>query len=354
MRKLFKKNRQKKQIKQGVVQQTGEGSAHNDVQALAAEVRGSTAHAQHAAMLSQQGLSIADRGILLSGRIAALQVAQLEQLDSLADCEFRVFSQWGEDGIIEWLIQQIPDIPRSFVEFGVENFGEANARFLLENRGWKGLVLDGNETYINGLRDTTLYWRHDLTAVSAFVTAENINQLIEDANFAGDLGILSVDIDGVDYWVLKAVECVNPAIIIAEFNGVFGDLKPFTVAYRPDFDRFSAHYSGQFFGMSVAAAIGLCESRGYTFVGTNSNGVNAFFVRNDLAQSVTAKLRHTKIWAQRHRDSRNTAMTLDFQRGLNKYQLIKDLPVVNLETNELCAVADLGPLYSDAFLTDFK
>jgi len=321
---------------------------------LTQEVKNATVFAQHGASLSQQELNIADRDILLNGRISSLLVGQLEQLDSLADCEFRVHSQWGEDGIIEWLIQQLPEIQRSFVEFGVENFAEANTRFLLENRGWKGLVLDGNEAYMNGLRSSTLYWRHDLTAVPAFVTAENINDLITDAGFAGELGILSVDIDGVDYWVLKAIECVNPSIIIAEINGVFGDLKPFTVPYRPDFDRFGAHYSGQFFGMSVAAAIKLCGERGYTYVGSNSNGVNAFFVRNDLARSVTGKINHVKTWAQRHRDSRNIAKELDFRRGLEKYELIKDLPVVNLETDELCPVSDLGPLYSDAFLEDFK
>jgi len=310
--------------------------------------------AQHSASLSQQALGMLDRDILLNGRISSMLVGQRERLETLADSEFRVHSQWGEDGIIEWLIQQLPGIPRSFVEFGVENFAEANTRFLLENRGWKGLVMDGNEAYMNGLRSSTLYWRHDLTAVPAFITAENINDLITDAGFAGDLGILSVDIDGVDYWVLKAIECVNASIIIAEINGVFGDLKPFTVPYRPDFDRFGAHYSGQYFGMSTPAAIKLCESRGYTFVGTNSTGVNAFFVRNDLAEKVTSKIDHTKIWAQRHRDSRSTSKELDFKRGLDKYELIKDLPVIDLETDELCPVSELGPLYSDAFLADFQ
>ena len=115
--------------------------------------------------------------------------------------------------------------PRSFIEFGVESFAEANTRFLIENRGWRGLVLDGNKDYMEALRKDALYWRHDLTAVPAFITAENINGLIRDADFAGSIGILSVDIDGNDYWVLEAIDCVDPAIIICEINGVFGDLR---------------------------------------------------------------------------------------------------------------------------------
>ena len=124
-----------------------------------------------------------NRALLLQGRIASLNLSTRDRIRTLADVEFRVSSQWGEDGIIEWLCQKIPDIPRSFVEFGVENFSEANTRFLIENRGWRGLVIDGNEEYMRGLRDQSLYWRHDLTAVSAFVTAENINELITDAWF---------------------------------------------------------------------------------------------------------------------------------------------------------------------------
>jgi hypothetical protein len=79
--------------------------------------------------------------------------------------------------------------------------------------------------------------------------------------------------------VLKSIDCVDPAIIICEINGVFGDLQPFTVPYRPDFQRMDAHYSGQYFGCSLAAAKLLCRRKGYTLLGTNTNGVNAFFVR---------------------------------------------------------------------------
>jgi hypothetical protein len=297
--------------------------------------------------------STLDRGLLLQGRTAALKVQERERIHHLGDVEFRVTSQWGEDGIIEWLCHKLPGIPRSFVEFGVENYGESNTRFLLQNRGWKGLVIDGNQGYMDALRTDELYWRYDITAVGAFVTAENINGLIGDYGFAGDLGILSVDIDGTDYWVLKSIDAVQPAIIICEINGVFGDLKALTVPYRPDFDRLSAHYSGQYFGCSVRAVERLCRERGYSFVGTNTGGVNAFFVRNDLAKPVLDSISEIRAWPQRHRDSRDTAGRQDFARGQDKLLLIRDMPAVDLDTGKVVPIRQLYPLYSEKFLEDF-
>lgn len=295
-----------------------------------------------------------NRSLFLQGRIAAMQLAARDVIPYLGDVEFRVTSQWGEDGIIEWMCQKLPNISRSFIEFGVENFGEANTRFLIENRGWRGLIMDGSERYMSELRREALYWRHDLTAVNAFVTVENINKLIKDNGFSGELGILSVDIDGNDYWVLEAIECVNPAIVICEVNGVFGDLQPFTIPYRPDFQRIDAHYSGQYFGCSLAALKMLCSRKGYTFIGTNTNGVNAFFVRNDLAGSIVKSIGAVRAWPPRHRDSHNISGELDFTRGLARYKLIADMPVVDLRTDKLVAIRDLQPLYSDAFLEDFR
>jgi hypothetical protein len=300
-----------------------------------------------------QNKFILDRVILLAGQIAARQLHGRERLRHLGEAEFRVTSQWGEDGIIEWLCAKLPELPRSFVEFGVQNYAEANTRFLLQNRGWKGLILDADDSYMRQVRADEIYWKFDLSAVTAMITAENIDALIMSHGFAGDLGILSVDIDGNDYWVLKAISCVNPGIIIMEINGVFGDLKAITVPYRPDFTRLDAHYSGQYFGCSIEAARQLCKERGYTYLGTNTNGVNAFFVRNDLAPAVVGSLDEIRTWPARHRDSRTPGGTLDFVRGLQKYDLIKGLPVYDLASSQLVEINELGKLYSAEFLGDF-
>jgi len=161
-----------------------------------------------------------EHSLLLQGRLAAHAIAKGRPLHTLADAEFRVYSQWGEDGIIEWLVTQVAVPNNRFIEIGVDNFTEANCRFLMHNRNWKGLIFDGNENYMSGLRKDRMFWMYDLTAKGAFITAENINELILEAGFAGPLGILSIDIDGNDYWVWKAINVVDPAIVICEFNAI--------------------------------------------------------------------------------------------------------------------------------------
>jgi len=302
----------------------------------------------------QHSMERLNRLLLLQGRMAANQLRTFGRLGCLADAEFRVSSQWGEDGIIEWLCQVLPDIPRSFVEIGVENYSEANTRFLLENRGWRGLILDCNTVAMQALREDALYWRHDLTAIGAFVTRDNIHDIIVEHGFDRELGILSIDIDGNEYWILEALPDLQPAILICEVNGVFGDIHAITIPYRADFERLEAHFSGQYFGCSIRALERLATRLGFTFVGTNSTGVNAFFVRSDLAPVVLKRLEEVRIWPPRHRDSRDHEGRLSFVRGVARGQLIADLPVFDISTEQVVALRDLGPLYSERFLKDFR
>ena len=301
-------------------------------------------------LLQRHLTDLAERTLFLQGQIAAKAIDPSKKLGRLSDAEFRVFSQWGEDGIVEWLVAQLGGISDRFVEFGVETFKEANCRFLLENRNWKGLVIDGSEANMRAMRDASFYWMRDITGVAAFVTAENINALITDAGFAGDLGILSVDIDGNDYWVWKAIDCVNPAIVICEVNPALGDIHPITVPYDPAFWRFNAHESGVYFGASIAALSHLAEKKGYTFVGTSSTGINAFFVRDDLAATVLGKLHNVVAHPIRHRDSRGADGRLTYTGGMARYDLIAHLPVVNVVTGETKILRDMGTPYSPEWL----
>src|SRR5579884_3327829 len=104
--------------------------------------------------------------LLLLGRMGSWHVRSKETISTLADAEFKVSSQWGEDGIIDWLIERarLPAHLHSFVEFGVETYQEANTRFLLQNRNWRGLVMDGSLALPQVLKKEELYWRYDLTA----------------------------------------------------------------------------------------------------------------------------------------------------------------------------------------------
>lgn len=282
----------------------------------------------------------------LSGEIAARQLQMLESIHVLHDAEFRVTSQWGEDGIIEWLINKLDEIPKTFVEFGVETYRESNTRFLLQHRNWRGLVIDGSEENIDFIRRDSISWRHDLTSVASFITRDNVNAIISDSGFSGELGVLSVDVDGVDYWIWEAIDCVNPQILIVEYNSVFGDLLPLSVPYAPDFTRNQAHYSNLYYGLSIRAAQNLAEKRGYTLVGTNRAGSNAFFVRNDRASKI---LKHIEVVEDRpslFRESRGSDGQLTFIAPAERMSVIADMPVIDVSTGAQLTLGQIPQLQS--------
>ena len=214
------------------------------------------------------------------GRIESRQVALSDGVPS--EREFRVFSQWGEDGIIQYLIRQVPVDRKIFIEFGVENYLESNTRFLLTNNCWAGLVIDGSESNVEFIKQDSIYWASNLKAEHCFVTAENINDIIRRAGMQGDIGLLSIDIDGNDYWVWAAIDSVSPRIVICEYNAHFGRHAQLTVPYQPDFVRDKAHFSKIYYGASIAALNALADAKGYSLVAANSAGNNVFFVRNDV------------------------------------------------------------------------
>jgi len=142
-----------------------------------------------------------------------LQSREVRSATGLRDAEFRVYSQFGEDGIIQFLTHRIPIKREIFVEFGVWDYSESNTRFLLEQDNWRGLIIDAGAEHQTFLERSGLGWRHTIDAVSAFVDRDNINALISGAGIEGDIGLLSIDIDGNDYWVLEAIDVVSPRIL---------------------------------------------------------------------------------------------------------------------------------------------
>jgi hypothetical protein len=209
------------------------------------------------------------------------------------DYEFKIFSQFGEDGIIQYLINNINISNKIFVEFGVENYEEANTRFLLENNNWSGLIIDSSLENINHIKKQDYYWRYDLTAVKSFITPNNINDTILNNNFiTKNIGLLSVDIDGNDYWVLKAINAVYPDILIVEYNANFGTEKSLTTKYTENFQRKKIGLEKLIYGCSIKSIVELCDKKNYSLVCTNSNGNNAFFVKTKL---LNEKIKATTI-----------------------------------------------------------
>ena len=290
----------------------------------------------------------------LDGAIACRQTRALKAIRSLADVEFKVTSQFGEDGIIDWLIEHVPVAAERFIEFGVESYTEANTRFLLKQRNWKGLVIDRSPEYVRLIKADAISWRHDLRAITHFVTRENIDALFTREGFAGPIGLLSIDIDGMDYWVWERIEAVQPDIVVCEYNPMFGDLHPITVPHNPDFDRMKAHYSGCYFGASIAALVHLAARKGYSLVGTNTTGCNAFFVRDAHMASLGPRIADKRPRPARFRVSHDTAGQLDHKTTLEAVELLTALPVARVDTNEVVAIGSLGGLFSPEWLRHIK
>ena len=266
------------------------------------------------------------------GRIEARQVGGAGADTAWHDREFKVFSQWGEDGLIDYLVSVVGVTRRVFVEFGVESYQESNTRFLLVHRGWSGLVLDGSETCMESLRREPLYWRHDLQAQTAFVTRENIDSLLLANKVEGDIGLLSIDIDGNDYWVWEATSVIRPAIVVIEYNARFGPDIAVTIPYDPGFTRAAAHYSMIYYGVSLRALWLLGRRKGYDLVGCNSAGNNAFFVRSDLRPAILPALDARHAWRPAcFRESRNPDNTLAFLKPEAETALLLRLPLISVE-----------------------
>jgi len=280
---------------------------------------------------------------MLTAKVLINQIAARGVLSDIRDAEFKVFSQFGEDGILQYLIRQtrIPRELHTFVEFGVETYSEANTRFLLANDNWRGLIMDGGADNIARVKESPLYWRHALTAMAAFIDAENINQLIADAGFTGEIGILSVDIDGNDYWVWERIDVVNPIIVVAEYNSVFGPDLAVTVPYDPTFVRGKAHHTNLYWGCSLRALQILGDKKGYALVGSNNAGNNAFFVRRDHLYDLKEVSVASAYVESRFRESRNAIGALTFLSGRSRLDAISMLPVHDVARGVVAPLSSL-------------
>lgn len=270
----------------------------------------------------------------LQEAVGRLEKRQLQTLDfsRINNNEFRVFSQWGEDGIIQFLIDHVKVEHKIFVEFGVQNYKESNTRFLLINNNWSGLIVDSNEKDISYVKKDPIYWQYNIKAIQAFITKDNINNLMKQNGLTGDIGLLSIDIDGNDYWVWQAINIVNPAIVVIEYNHRFGKAKAVTIPYDENFVRSQVHHSGIYFGASLKALYLLAQKKGYAFVGCNSAGNNAFFVRNDLKPDFIKKISIEEGYvAGQFRESRNEKGELNYLSPQEEQKILASLPLVYIE-----------------------
>jgi len=274
--------------------------------------------------------------LMINQGIALSRLNEQMTSTNIKHYEYRVFSQWGEDGIIQRLVNVIGLRDKTFIEFGVEDFMESNCRFLLMKDNWSGFVIDGSAGNMKRLKESYLYWKYDLTAIDAFITRENIDGLLAKSGFGKDLGILSIDLDGNDYYVLEAIECVRPRILICEYNAVFGPTRSISVPYDANFVRGDMHFSNLYYGASLGAMVHIANKKGYSLVGTNSAGNNAFFVLNELINEHVEVLSTSDAFSlAKFRESRDKEGNLTYLSSDQRRHLINGLPVFNVETNSI-------------------
>jgi len=197
--------------------------------------------------------------------------------------EYQVFSQNGEDGIIQEIFNRIGYTNKYFIEFGVENGLECNSTNLLY-KGWSGFWIEGSEASCNQIaqRFKDMIDGGRLKVQNAFINAENIQGLFDNAGAPVEPDLLSIDIDYNDYHIWKAITKYKPRVIIIEYNSAFRPDTHFVVKYNPKriWDRTS------YFGASLLALEQLGNEKGYHLVGCVFSGSNAFFVRNDLVNDL--------------------------------------------------------------------
>lgn len=269
---------------------------------------------------------------------ALLSKQQLNMTSTaINDYEFKVFSQWGDDGIIQFLVRNLAIQNKTFIEFGVESFLEANTRFLMMHNNWRGFVMDGSTKNMNLLQAQRWFWQYDLRCKDVFIDKDNINFLLKESGFK-NLGLLHIDIDGNDYHILETIDMswLNPSIIIMEYNSIFGNERAITTTYDKAFVRTQTHYSNLIYGASLPALVYLAEKRGYAFVGCNLAGNNAYFIREDLLTDKVKKVTIEKGYREsKFRESRFKDGSLTYFTRAQNLELIKGFPVLNVVTNQI-------------------
>jgi hypothetical protein len=211
------------------------------------------------------------------------QGAALPKFD---DVEFRAFSQNGEDGILLYLFSLIATTNKRAVEICAGDGIQCNTANLIVNHGWNALLIDGDEGNVNcggafyKQCPDTMVWPPKF--IHAWITAENVNSLVSDNGFTGDIDLLSLDMDGVDYWIWDALTVIKPRVVVLEYNNIWGPDVSVTVPYNPEFRTEYNQWGCDYSGASLAAFVKLGRKKGYRLVGCQRYGFNAFFVRSDI------------------------------------------------------------------------
>jgi hypothetical protein len=262
-----------------------------------------------------------------------------QRYNNINQAELKIFSQFGEDGIIDFLIETLNIKFIKFVEVGTADYSESNTRFLFETGRAEGLIIDSDRNLVSKVKRLFQLWRGNIKIISLFVDKENLIDTLKKNDSLEKIDLFSMDVDGVDYWLIKELPDKISKIFIAEYNANFGPNLEVSVPYIKDFDRTIYHYSNLGWGMSLKALVKLMNKKGYEFVGTNSAKCNAFFIRKDLIKLIKINLPNTDDLSH-HTDIKineglNHNKQLAFYSKKQKAEVMQEIEVIDLKSENI-------------------
>ena len=197
--------------------------------------------------------------------------------------EMGCYSQNTEDGILMDIFAHIGTTNKRAVEICSGVGYENNVANLAVLHSWETIMVDGDTGNIRAMHRFFEQPGHPAVMrmphmVQAFITAENVNEIIEAEGFEGEIDLFSLDMDGMDLWIWKALTVVRPRVVVVEIQEVWGPYESKSRPYSPDF----RHSGIPTMGASIAAFSKVANEKGYRLVGCINKGFNAFYIRDDL------------------------------------------------------------------------
>lgn len=272
---------------------------------------------------------------LIGKNILINKRSDYSNFENINEAEEKIFSQNGEDGIIDYILE-ISNIKNpKFIEIGVEDYIESNTRLLYHIRDSHGLIVD-QTIDINKLSKNLDIWKGRIKVIKKAVNPNNINQIINENYFNKNLDLFSIDIDGLDYWVIKELPVDFSKICIAEYNPLFGSELEITVPNIENFNRTNYHYSNLCWGVSLKGLISIMSKKNFVFLGTNNLKNNAFFINKDSKDLFKKIISNVNLSLDKHvnhkfQESRDEKGNLTYLSRDEQIKKIADCYVVNIK-----------------------
>ena len=269
----------------------------------------------------------------------------LDKISKLDDINYKVFSQHGEDGIIQYFIKQLKLKNIKFVEIGTEDYSESNTRYLYHTLNCQGFIIDPYKNLNKQIQKHVSLINNKLSIYNGFINKDNILEILKNYNFDKNIDLFSIDIDGIDYWIIKELPKKLSKIFVAEYNPFFGPKAEVTVPYIKNFSRIDYHYSNLCYGTSLRALINIMRSKEYTFFGSNIKNTNAFFISNEYVKDIPLQIpdltnlesfTNCTIRESKDKNGRNNFLETD-----QIIEEIKDVKIYNLVNNKVEKLKEL-------------